>query len=83
MIDEAVVALIRQLARQPYHAVLARAFHEGLSRALLESGGRDKVRGVMNDVAKELRGLGTGARRTASELAASLLLAVHVARLFR
>lgn len=83
IVDDAVVALIRQLAQRPYHAVLARCFHDGLSRALLESGGRDKVRAIMNDVAKELRGLGGGARRSADELATSLLLAVHVARLFR
>lgn len=82
-VDGPVQGLIRQLARRPYHAVLARAFHEGLSRALLESGGREKVRELMNDVAKELRGLGSGARRSADELAATLLLAVHVARLFR
>ncbi len=80
-VDDGVVALIRQLARQPYHGVLARSFHEGLGRALLESGGREKVRGIMNDVAKNLRGL--NARRNANDLAASLLLAVHVARLFR
>jgi hypothetical protein len=82
-VDDAVVALIRQLALQPYHGVLARCFHEGLGRALLESGGRDRVRAIMNDVAKELRGLGTGVQRSADALAASLLLAVHVTRLFR
>ncbi len=82
-VDDGVVALVRQLARQPYHGVLARCFHEGLSRALLESGGREKVRAIMNDVARELRGLSKGAQKNADELAATLLLAVHVARLFR
>jgi hypothetical protein len=83
IVDDAVVALILGLARKPYHGVLARAFHDGLGRALLESGGRDKVRTIMNDVAKELRGLGKGAQTNADALAATLLLAVHVARLFR
>ena len=82
-VDDEVVALILAFAQQPYHGVLARCLHEGLSRALLESGGREKVRAIMNDVAKELRGLGMGARRSADELAASLLLTVHIARLFR
>jgi hypothetical protein len=63
--------------------VLARSFHDGLGRALLESGGRDKIRAMMNDVAKELRGLSQGAQRNADELAATLLLSVHIARLFR
>ncbi|HEY0301828.1 MAG TPA: hypothetical protein VGC36_10865, partial [Rhizomicrobium sp.] len=72
-VDDGIVALVSALARRPYHAVLARAFHDGLGRALLESGGREKVRAIMNDVAKELRGL--NARRGAGELAASLLLA--------
>ena len=80
-VDDEVAALILALARQPYHGVLARCFHEGLGRALLESGGREKVRAIMNDVAKELRGL--KARQDAGALAATLLLAVHVARLFR
>jgi len=82
-VDDAVVALIHAMAKKPYHGVLARSFHDGLGRALLESGGRDRVRAIMNDVAKELRGLNTGAQRNADELAATLLLAVHVARLFR
>ncbi|MEJ1967469.1 MAG: hypothetical protein WDN03_02345 [Rhizomicrobium sp.] len=82
-VDDAVVALIRALARQPYHRVLARLFHDGLGRALLESGGRDRVRAIMNDVAKGLRGLGKGAHRNADALAASLLLTVQIARLFR
>jgi hypothetical protein len=81
VVDDAVVALIRALAKKPYHGVLARSFHDGLGRALLESGGRDRVRAIMNDVAKELRGL--GGAQSADELAATLLLAVHVARLFR
>jgi hypothetical protein len=82
-VDDAVVALILQLAKQPYHRVLARSFHDGLGRALLEAGGRDKVRAIMNDVARELRGLGKGAHRDADGLAASLLLSVHIVRLFR
>ena len=82
-VDDELAALIKALARQPYHGVLARAFHDGLSRALLESGGREKVRAIMNDVARELRGLNAGVRRSADELAASLLLTVQIARLFR
>ena len=82
-IDGAVTALVLGLARKPYHGVLARSFHDGLGRALIESGGRDKVRAIMNDVAKELRGLSKAAQRNADEMAATLLLAVHVARLFR
>ncbi len=80
-IDAAVVPLILQLAALPYRGVLARLFYNGLGRALLESGGRDRVRAIMNDVARQLRGLGKGMHRGADDLAATLLLSVQIARL--
>ena len=82
-VDAAVRALILQLAKQPYRGVLARLFYDGLGRALLESGGRDMVRAIMNDVAGQLRGLSKGMHRSADDLAATLLLAVQITRLFR
>ena len=82
-LDPAVGALIQQLARQPYRGVLARLFYDGLGRALLESGGRDMVRAILNDVAGQLRGLSKGMHRSADELAATLLLSVQISRLFR
>ncbi len=41
------------------------------------------MRAIRNDDAKEMRGLGKGTRKSADDLATTLLLAVHVARMFR
>ncbi len=82
-VDAAVGALILQLAKQPYRAVLARLFYDGLGRALLESGGRDWVRAIIEDVARQLRGLSKGMHRSADDLVSTLQLTVQITKLLR